>query len=261
MTHLIFLLISFFASVIGCICGIGGGVIIKPVMDAFGLYSVSAVSFMSGCIVLSMTAYSVLREKLSHAGTPTESAGTYLGIGAALGGLAGKQLFDAVKNLFANANEVGAVQAAALLLITLLTALYTVNKEKIPSHHVKSPAVCVLIGLALGLMSAFLGIGGGPINLVVLFYFFSMETKTAAHNSLYIILLSQIASLLYTILCGRVPEVPLALLLCMVCCGILGGVAGRKINKRISSWMVDRLFLILLVIIMGVCVYNFFRYI
>lgn len=215
---------------------------------------------MSGCIVLSMTAYSVLREKLSHAGTPTESAGTYLGIGAALGGLAGKQLFDAVKNLFANANEVGAVQAAALLLITLLTALYTVNKEKIPSHHVKSPAVCVLIGLALGLMSAFLGIGGGPINLVVLFYFFSMETKTAAHNSLYIILLSQIASLLYTILCGRVPEVPLALLLCMVCCGILGGVAGRKINKRISSWMVDRLFLILLVIIMGVCVYNFFRY-
>ena len=118
----------------------------------------------------------------------------------------------------------------------------------------------MLIGLALGLMSAFLGIGGGPINLVVLFYFFSMETKTAAHNSLYIILLSQIASLLYTILCGRVPEVPLALLLCMVCCGILGGVAGRKINKRISSWMVDRLFLILLVIIMGVCVYNFFRY-
>lgn len=261
MTHVIFLLISFFASVIGCICGIGGGVIIKPVMDAFGLYSVSAVSFMSGCIVLSMTAYSVLREKLSHAGAPTESAGTYLGIGAALGGLAGKQLFDAVKNLFANANEVGAVQAAALLLITLLTALYTVNKEKIPSHHVKSPAACVLIGLALGVMSAFLGIGGGPINLVVLFYFFSMETKTAAHNSLYIILLSQIASLLYTVLCGRVPEVPAGLLLCMVGCGILGGMAGRKINKRISSWMVDRLFLILLVIIMGVCVYNFFHYI
>ena len=115
-----------------------------------------------------------------------------------------------------------------------------------------------LIGLVLGLMSAFLGIGGGPINLVVLFCFFSMETKTAAHNSLYIILLSQIASLLYTILCGRVPEVPLALLLCMVCCGILGGMVGRRINKRISSRTVDKLFLILLVIIMGVCVYNFF---
>lgn len=261
MTHFIFLLISFFASVIGCICGIGGGVIIKPVMDAFGLYSVSAVSFMSGCIVLSMTAYSVLREKLSHTNARTESVGTYLGIGAAFGGLAGKQLFDAVKGLFANANEVGAVQAAALLLITLLTALYTVNREKIPSHRVKKPAACVLIGLALGLISAFLGIGGGPVNLVVLFYFFSMETKTAAHNSLYIILLSQIASLVYTVLCGRVPEVPACLLLCMVGCGILGGMVGRRINRKISSRTVDKLFLILLVIIMGVCVYNFFLYV
>jgi uncharacterized membrane protein YfcA len=47
--------VSFFASVIGSICGIGGGVIIKPVLDAVGLYSVSTISFMSGCIVLSMT--------------------------------------------------------------------------------------------------------------------------------------------------------------------------------------------------------------
>ena len=52
MVYVVFILVGFFASVIGCICGIGGGVIIKPVMDAFHLYSVSTVSFMSGCIVL-----------------------------------------------------------------------------------------------------------------------------------------------------------------------------------------------------------------
>ena len=33
------------ASTIGGICGIGGGVIIKPVLDALGLMSVSAISF------------------------------------------------------------------------------------------------------------------------------------------------------------------------------------------------------------------------
>ena len=55
-------------------------------------------------------------------------------------------------------------------------------------------------------MSSFLGIGGGPINLVVLFYFFSMETKTAAQNSLYIILFSQITSLLTTLITHSVPE-------------------------------------------------------
>ena len=66
MVYAIFILISFLASVIGCICGIGGGVIIKPVMDAFHMYSVSTISFMSGCIVLSMTAYSVIKTQLSH---------------------------------------------------------------------------------------------------------------------------------------------------------------------------------------------------
>ena len=36
MTTFIFLTISFLASTVGAICGIGGGVIIKPVLDAFG---------------------------------------------------------------------------------------------------------------------------------------------------------------------------------------------------------------------------------
>ena len=34
--YVLFFLISFGASIIGAICGIGGGVIIKPVLDASG---------------------------------------------------------------------------------------------------------------------------------------------------------------------------------------------------------------------------------
>lgn len=260
MTQLLFILVSFFASVIGCICGIGGGVIIKPVLDAFGLYSVSTISFMSGCIVLSMTAYSVLKAQLAHESVIEKGVSTYLGIGAALGGLVGKQLFDTVKAMFENANTVGAVQAAALFAVTFGTAVYTLNRSRIHTRRVEHPVGCVVIGLCLGLMSSFLGIGGGPINLVVLYYFFSMETKPAAQNSLYIILFSQAASLLFTIVRGKVPEFPVVLFACMVCCGILGGVVGRKINKRIDSQMVNKLFLGLLVVIMGVCCYNFFRY-
>lgn len=52
--------IAFFASTIGAICGIGGGVIIKPVMDAFGVMDVSVINFLSGCTVLSMTCCGIL---------------------------------------------------------------------------------------------------------------------------------------------------------------------------------------------------------
>ena len=258
--QLIFILVSFFASVIGSICGIGGGVIIKPVLDAFGLYSVSTISFMSGCIVLSMTTYNVLKAKMANESVIEKGVSTWLGIGAAVGGLLGKQLFDVVKALFENADTVGAVQAVALFLVTLGTAIYTVNKSRIRTIRLEYPPACLLIGLALGVMSSFLGIGGGPINLVVLYYFFSMETKVAAQNSLYIILFSQLASLIFTVVSGKVPQFPVVLFALMVCCGILGGAAGRKINKKIDSETVSKLFLGLMVVIMGICCYNFFRY-
>ena len=260
MTELIFILVAFLASVIGCICGIGGGVIIKPVLDAFGLYSVSTISFMSGCIVLSMTTYSVIKAKLAKESVIEKGVSTFLGIGAAVGGLLGKQLFDSVKALFENADTVGAVQAAALFCVTLGTMLYTINKQRITTKNVKNPVACVVIGLALGVMSSFLGIGGGPINLVVLYFFFSMETKVAAQNSLYIILFSQLASLIFTIVGGKVPQFPVVLFICMVCCGILGGVVGRKINKKIASATVSKLFIGLMAVIMLICCYNFIRY-
>ena len=59
----LFLLICFGASVLGSICGIGGGIIIKPLLDAFGVLDAATVSFLSGVTVLSMTAYSVVKNK------------------------------------------------------------------------------------------------------------------------------------------------------------------------------------------------------
>lgn len=63
--YVIFLAVSFGASVVGAICGIGGGVLIKPLLDAFGVLSVSTISFLSGCTVLAMSCYSVVRAKQS----------------------------------------------------------------------------------------------------------------------------------------------------------------------------------------------------
>lgn len=147
-----------------------------------------------------------------------------------------------------------------LLLLTVATILYTVEKEKIRSLHVTSPAACILIGLMTGLLSAFLGIGGGPINLVVLFYFFSMDAKTAAQNSLYIIMVSQIASLIASFVTRSIPEFPAVLLVVSIACGVLGGMVGRKINKKIDNRMVEKLFLGLLCVIVAVCGFNIYRF-
>ena len=247
------ILITFFASAIGSICEIGCGIIIKPVLDATGLYSVNSVNFMSGCAVLAMATYSVVAAAIFGGPVVKRSVSTYLAIGAAVGGAVGKQAFV----LLGGGDAAGVVQAGVLFFVTLGTAIYTVMRKKIHPHHVRYPPACVAIGFSTGALSAFLGIGGGPINLAVLHFFFGMDTKAAAHNSLYIIMLSQLVALF----CGTIPEeVPAALLAGMITCGILGGVLGRKANAKIDAYTTDRLFLGLLGLIMWICANNFIHY-
>ena len=259
MIQLVFVLISFFASVIGSICGIGGGVIIKPVLDSFGILDVKTISFLSGCTVLSMSAYSVIRAKLSKELLVDAKIGTALAIGAAFGGVIGKGMFQMLIIRF-DQNRVGAVQAGTLIIITLGTLLYSINKDKIKTHQIKNVVLCVAVGMVLGILSSFLGIGGGPINLVILYYFFSMQTKTAAQNSLYIILFSQITSLVNTIATKTVPSFEPSLLAFMVVGGLLGGYYGRIINKKINSGKVDQLFMILMGIIILINIYNVIKF-
>lgn len=256
---MIFFIISLLASIIGAICGIGGGVIIKPVLDMFALESVTTINFLSGCTVLSMSAYSVIKTMISGEKKVELHTGTPLAIGAVIGGICGKQIFSMVRALFENQNTVGVVQAVCLGIITIGTLIYTLNREKIATHNTKNAAVCVIIGILLGIMSSFLGIGGGPINLVVLYFFFSMDTKTAAANSLYIILFSQLSSLCSTLISGTVPDFRWEILLLMAAGGIGGGIIGRILNRKMDNKAVDKLFIGLMIVIIGICIYNTFR--
>lgn len=257
---LIFFLVSLSASVVGAICGIGGGVIIKPVLDVLHLESVSTISFLSSCTVLSMSCYSVCKFLLAGERRVSLKTGTPLALGAAAGGLAGNALFTYVRGIYQDPNTVGAVQAICLAAVTLGTLLYTVNKGRIQTYSVQNQALCVVIGLGLGCMSSFLGIGGGPINLVVLYFFFSMDTKTAAANSLYIIFFSQLASVLTTVLTHNVPSFRWNVFILMVSGGIGGGIIGRTLNRKIDDRAVEHLFIALMAVIIAISLFNSWRY-
>lgn len=260
MLSFLFFIVCFLASTIGAVCGIGGGVVIKPVLDAIGALDVDAVSFLSGCTVLSMTAYSVLAGKVHGNSTIKKSTGIPLSLGAVAGGLLGKWLFSYLLTLSSDKNKVGAVQAACLMLVTIGTLIYTLYKNRVRGLHVKNRFCCVIIGVALGIMSSFLGIGGGPINLIVLFYFFSMPTKTAAENSLYIIFFSQTASLLSSVITGNIPQFSAETLILMIAGGIGGGICGRVLNKKLTGKTVDKLFIGMMVVIILICIYNVHKF-
>lgn len=79
--------------------------------------------------------------------------------------------------------------------------------------------------------------------------------------SIYVIMFSQISSLLATVIKHNVPSFEPEVLLVMVACGITGGLVGSKINKKIDNKTVDKLFMGLMGLIICINIYNIFRYI
>ncbi len=160
----LFFIVAFLSSIVGAICGIGGGVVIKPVLDMLQMGSAATINFLSGCTVLSMSLYSVSKALRAGDSKVDMATGTPLALGTAIGGVAGKELFSLVKGMFANGEMVGGVQAVALDIITLGTLLYTIRKASITTRHMQGKVLCAIIGLALSIMSSFLGIGGGIVS-------------------------------------------------------------------------------------------------
>ena len=253
-------LVTFVACVLGTICGMGGGIIIKPVLDATGVMSVSTITFLSGVTVIAMSCWNVGKNFLKKESEVELRSTSVLAVGAAIGGLLGKQLFTMTAGLFPDQNTAGGVQAVLLLIATLATLLYTLRKDRITSLQIASPVASLLIGLALGMLGAFLGIGGGPFNVAALCFFFSMPTKRAAQNSLFIVLFSQLTSTLKTVLFDGVPVFQVTVLLGMVLLGIAGSELGRRINKKIDNRQATVCLEGAMVLIMVISVFNIVKF-
>lgn len=260
MIYVICCLVAFLACTIGTICGMGGGIVIKPVLDATGVMSVAVVTFLSGCTVISMTLWNVGKTIIKKESAIDYKNTTILAVTAAIGGLAGKEIFSRVASLFSDPNTAGGVQAVLLLLATVACFLYTINKDKIASKKTDSVFMIAVLGLFLGMLGAFLGIGGGPFNVALLFYFFDMKAKKAAQNSLYIVLFSQVASTLKTVFSKGIPDISIAILVGMIVLGILGSEVGRIFNKRIDDRIATKCLEGIMILIMVINIFNILKF-
>lgn len=257
MIYLIFFLLGSITSVVGAICGVGGGMVLKPALDAFGILDISSINFLSGCTVFSMSAWNFIQGLTKKQLDVDIKTTGPMALGAAFGGVFGKLMFQQLKAILNNDQAVTGFQMVFMIVITVLTLVYTIKKANIKTFRITNVWMCVIIGMFLGILSSFLGIGGGPFNLMVLGFFFSLPTKKAAQSSLFIILFSQMTSLGQTILTGKVPvNLDLTALVILAISGIVGAVAGKNINKRIDAKKVDILFIGFIIVILGLCVYN-----
>ena len=183
LSYLAVFIVAFLASLLGPLCGIGGGVIIKPVVDAMNVMPVATVSFLSSISVLTMSLATLTQNAVAKTSTVNVRSMLPLALGSAVGGVVGKLVFNSLGTILPDAELVGAAQAAVLIVLTAVVFVYTIRRSSIQGLNVQAGAAKAGIGFVAGALWSFLGIGGGPFNLAILTFFFGMYSKPAAQAS------------------------------------------------------------------------------
>ena len=250
MFGLVYLMIGFFATCMGALVGIGGGVVIKPALDFLGHYNISTINILTSATVLSMAVVAIMQHVFK--GLKFEKKITlFLSVGSFIGGVAGKLLFEKFVQLFDNSIST-AIQALILALILFLIFLLAIRhiREGESYQNVFSILLC---GILLGLIASFLGVGGGPVNVAILILFFRMNPKKSAVHSILIIIFSQSSKLLLIAFDGGFSQYNLEMLYFMIPGGILGGIIGTGLHNKISIEWTRKIYLASLI---GIVIFN-----
>ena len=253
---IIYLLIGLLASIIGAIAGIGGGVIIKPVLDAFGHYDVGTISILSASTVFTMAVVSLVIMIISKETEINFRTSGLLAVSSMIGGFIGKEIFINLMKFVENKAVVSFTQSIILAILMLIILIYHLYKDKLKSFHLNHAFFILFIGFTLGIIAAFLGIGGGPFNIAILTLGFSMTAKAASANSIFIIFFSQISSLLTTTFTTGFGDFDLSMLWYIVAGGAIGGIIGSTILTRVSNKYVVHVFTAAVTAIVLVNIFN-----
>lgn len=258
MQELIYLILALFATTVGSLTGMGGGVIIKPLMDVLGDYNVQTIGVISSITVFSMALVSVTKQVKAKTKIPFETA-IPLGIGSVAGGIIGEKLLNFIVDLFNVNSSVTVIQNIVLSTLIFCVFLYMKNKNRIKGKELKGVFVSLAVGIFLGMCSSFLGIGGGPINVALIIYLFSVNTKTATVCSLITILFAQISKLTTIALTMGFAEFDLSVAPVMIIGAILGGSIGASLNKKCKEETVEKAFNCVQLLVLSITIFNIIR--
>ena len=231
MELVISFIVSVFSTTIGAITGLGGGLIIKPLLTTITEFSLEQISFLSAVTVFFMAALVTIKN-VKKGSNPFSEGTVFLAIGSIMGGLVGTNIFYLLVLNLNNNDVVESIQA--FLIILMLIFVLVVNAVNLNLSFKKNIFNLVVFGIFMGLIASFLGIGGGPINMVILMICFSYDIKQAAVKSAVTILFAQMMSLLLMYINTGFEGINIYSALAMIIGACIGANAGINILRNLS---------------------------
>ena len=241
MSYIVYFLVVLLANTIGAIAGMGGGIIIKPVLDAIDLHNLLVINFYSVASVFTMAIISLHHQ--FRGGFQIENKRIFaISMGSILGGMSGSYLFRFLIRFFRNQAETQLVQIILTLSLLGFVVVHTLKEMK--SFHFKSAFSFFLATFFLGLTSSLLGIGGGPINVSILVLLFNLSMKQATVYSILTLFFSQMSALASKLLTTNIYAFDLKYLIAIIPAALIGGAIGSTLNQRFSEKRISQFFLI-----------------
>lgn len=252
----LYFMVIILANTVGAISGMGGGVIIKPVLDFIGYDSVAAVSFYSAVAVFTMSIVSTWRQFASGRKLNGPIV-LWVSLGAVIGGFLGNVGFEGLLKIFPNEDYVQLIQIVITIFTLVFAFLY--SKYDWKQFQLNSIFWYCLCGLILGFLASLLGIGGGPINVSLLMLLFSLPIKEATVYSICTIFFSQLTKLATIALSSGFARYDLRMLLFVIPAAVCGGLIGARLSQVLSPQKVTTVFQGVIILVILINVYNGIR--
>lgn len=255
----IYSIVVFLATFVGASTGLGGGIIIKPALDLVGADQVATISAYSSMAVFTMCMMALSRRLRIGLEQPIRKK-VVIGLagGAVVGGFLGEVAFRQLVSRWQNTQVSGTQSLLLLIVVTLLIllSLWSPNRQ---SFRVTSGFGIFGVGLGVGALSVFLGIGGGPINMAVLLYLFAMPAKEAAFYSLVMIFFAQVVKVSGIMMSWQSLQLRPIVVISVLLCAILGGYVGIQAQQRLRHRQVLTLYHGLMLVLWVMTAFQLFR--
>lgn len=233
LEHIWLAVLATVGGTIGSIVGLGGGIIVVPVLMLAG-FSPSMAASTSLYAVLGNAVASTASYRLQH--RVDWRAGILLGALSVPGTILGAAL-----SVEAAPSEFRALFAAVLIAC----GAYMIKRRGIlrprpdqEGHRLPAGGlalVVLVVGASFfgGTVSSFFGVGGGVVFVPLMVVAMSMSARRAAPTAQLVLLFASVSGVGAHAVFGGAPDMAIALL--MLAGGAGGGIAGAQISTRIGE--------------------------
>jgi len=216
--------LGFAAGLLGSIIGLGGGIIIVPVLTFFGF---------SPALAASNSIFAVFSNAIASSISYAKQRRIEYSIGLKLGLLS---IPGTIVGAFVSSEITPSIFKILFALILISASIYIFSKRKIEqkNYNLSKQIMILAIGASFfaGIISGLFGVGGGIIFVPLMVVAMGLTMKNAAPTSQFILLFASASALVTHTILGH-PDFYQALLLAIG--AFVGGLVGARLSLEIKE--------------------------